>query len=93
MLVAVPSRSTGTLFWTISVKTAKVGPTPSPVTNIQAHRTGIGVSTRRWESMNSPTAISPSAPTMRTRYRPVRLTIWPDATALMISPPSSGSIW
>ena len=35
LLVAVPSRSTGTLFWTMSVNTANVGPTPSPVTNIQ----------------------------------------------------------
>ena len=44
LLVAVPSRSTGTLFWTMSVNTANVGPTPRPVTNIHAHSTGIGVS-------------------------------------------------
>ncbi len=34
-----------------------------------------------------------SAPNVSQRYRPVRATICPEATALKISPPSSGSIW
>ena len=67
LLVAVPSRLTGTLFWTISVKTANVGPTPRPVMNIQAHRTGIGVSACRCVSMNRPTAIVASAPNISSR--------------------------
>ena len=42
--------------------------------------------------MNSPLDMTTSAPKMSIRYRPVRLTICPDATALKMSPPSSGSI-
>jgi hypothetical protein len=61
LLVAVPSRSTGTLFWTISVKTANDGPTPMPVMNIQSQTSGIGVSARRFVSSHSPAAIVTSA--------------------------------
>ena len=39
-----PSRATGTLFWTMRMNTANVGPTPMPVTSMYAHNTGTGVS-------------------------------------------------
>jgi hypothetical protein len=93
LLVAVPSRATGTPFWTIRVKTANVGPTPRPVTNIQPHRTGSGVVASRWLSMNSPIAMTVKAPKISMPIASVRLTIWPEATALMIRPPSKGRIW
>ena len=65
--MAVPSRATGTPFWTIRVKTAKVGPTPSPVTNIQPHTTGSGVVASRWVSIHSPIAMSTRALKIRSR--------------------------
>ena len=67
LLVAVPSRATGTPFWTIRVKTANVGPTPRPVTNIQPHRIGSGVFASRWLSMNSPIAMTVKAPKISIR--------------------------
>ncbi len=44
LLLAAPSRAMGTLFWTMRMNTANVGPTPMPVTNMYAHSTGTGVS-------------------------------------------------
>ena len=34
LLLAAPRRATGTLFWTMRMNTANVGPTPTPVTNM-----------------------------------------------------------
>ena len=42
-LVAVPISWKSTEFWTMIVKTANVGPTPRPATNIQAHSTTSSV--------------------------------------------------
>ena len=46
--VATPSMLNGTAFWTIRVKTAKVGPTPMPAMNIQDQTIGTRVSARSW---------------------------------------------
>ena len=61
LLVAVPNRSTGTLFCTISVKTANVGPTPSPVMSMASQSIGMGVSPFIVLSRYSPTELVISA--------------------------------
>jgi len=92
LLLAAPIWVTGTLLCTISGKTANMGPTPMPVTNIHAHRIGCGVSTRSCVSRPRPIAVMTIEPNISRRYRPVRAISWPPATALMITPPSNGSI-
>ena len=67
LLLAAPIWVTGTLLCTISGNAANIGPTPRPVTNIQAHRSGWGVSTRSWVSSASPTAVVTIAPNMSRR--------------------------
>src|ERR1035437_9725965 len=61
-LVAVPSRSKETSFWTMSVRIAIVGPTPTPATTIQNHRNRVGVSGRRFMKKASPIASIAIAP-------------------------------
>ena len=55
LLVAVPICLGATAPCTTRVKIENIGPTPSPVMNIQTKRIGSGVSARRFESRNSPT--------------------------------------
>ena len=57
----------GTAFWTMSVKTANVGPTPRPAMNIQTHTIGIGVSARSWVIRDMPMAMT----TMRADEHPL----------------------
>ena len=54
-LVAVPSRANGTSFWTMSVKMAIVGPTPSPAISIHADSATKLVSARRFPNSQTPT--------------------------------------
>ena len=65
LLVAVPRNRTGTAFCTTSVKTAKLGPMPTPVIAIHSHSIGSGVSGRMLVSRNSPNAVISRAVTVR----------------------------
>ena len=65
-LVAAPSSLNGTAFWTMIVKTANVGPTPRPATNIQLRQDEVGVSARRLDIRNRPMARITSPPTTMT---------------------------
>ncbi len=62
--VATPSMWNGTAFWTIRVKTAKVGPTPRPAMNIQSQTIGTGVSARSWVISTVAMPIRTIAPTV-----------------------------
>ena len=93
LLVAVPICRGATAPCTTSAKIENIGPTPRPVMNIHAQRTGSGVSARRFERRNRPIASVTAALSASSLYRPVRATIWPDAIALMMSPPRSARIW
>ena len=61
--VATPSSWNGTAFWTTIVKTANVGPTPSPARNIQAQTIGSGVVAVSWVMRAVATPIRVIAPT------------------------------
>src|SRR6478735_12601099 len=60
--VATPRYWNDTAFWTTSVKTANVGPTPRPAMNIQSQTTGTGVSARSWVISSIAMAIREIAP-------------------------------
>src|SRR5664280_1031527 len=80
--VATPSSWNGTAFWTMIVNTVSVGPTPTPVTNIQTHRTGRGVVADSCVISAVPTPMITSDTTVSHLYRPVRETIRPETIEL-----------
>ncbi len=88
--VATPSLLKGTAFWMTMVKTARVGPIPTPVTNCQTQMVGIAVAAASWVKSTEPMPRTVSAPSSSTLYLPVRATIWPLTMLELITPIRSG---
>ena len=74
------------------MNTDRVGPMPTPATNIQSQSAGYDVSARSWVMRAMPTVMATSAEMTIALYLPVRETSAPATIELPISPISSGKM-